>query len=610
MKWKHIWAAALALFFLFILTACGNERIFSSSPAETGESYSSNDFSSGNPATSEKFLKLQADFDSFCSDLFRTEMESSSTLDLHYTLLHPENYGINAGDVSLGTYRLSELITNHHDLHDLPKKLNDFDPGSLSADQQILYDSLSAMTDTSLMAEGLELYEQPLAPTIGIQAQLPILLSEYSFHSIQDVEDYLSLLSQLDSYYGDILFFEQQKSDAGLGLSDASIDRIIESCESYFIDPEDNFLTETFESRLKFLEHEITLTEQQKTDFRSRHLDMIKNAFLPAYRHLIDGLSSLKGRGINESGLAGFRNGKQYYEYLVRSDPGLSYHTIEDLKTALSYRMQKDLETISSFSKAAASDLTFSCTQPDQILTDLQDQMNSDFPALSDAARQYEIRYVPAQLEAALSPAFYLTAPLDDPAQNVIYINNGSTGAEDELYPTLAHEGFPGHLYQTVYFREHAKHPLSALLTCSGAAEGWATYVENLAWSYDNGVSTETSAYHAAMRSFSLCFHSLLDIGINYDGWSKDQAAAFIRTCFDADDDLVEELWQTMIDSPTNYLEYAGGYVEIMEMREEAEKALGNRFSAKGFHRFLLDLGPVPFSVIRKYFRLWLDKNA
>lgn len=164
MKWKHIWAAALALFFLFILTACGNERIFSASPAETGESYSSNDFSSGNPATSEKALKLQADFDSFCSDLFHTEMESSSTLDLHYTLLHSENYGIDAGDASLGTYRLSELITNHHDLHDLRKKLNDFDPGSLSADQQILYDSLSAMTDTSLMAEGLGALRTAVAP--------------------------------------------------------------------------------------------------------------------------------------------------------------------------------------------------------------------------------------------------------------------------------------------------------------------------------------------------------------------------------------------------------------------------------------------------------------
>ena len=221
------------------------------------------------------------------------------------------------------------------------------------------------------------------------------------------------MLSQLDSYYGDILFFEQQKSDAGLGLSDASIGRIIESCESYLIDPEDNFLTETFESRLKFLEHEITLTEQQKTDFRSRHLDMIKTRFCrlsPSDRRAF----SLKGRGINESGLARFRDGKQYYEYLVRSGPGLSYRTIEELKTALSYRMQKIWRRSPLFQSCRFRS-HFSCTQSDQILTDLQDQMNSDFPALSDAARQYEIRYVPAQLEAALSPAFYLTAPLDDP---------------------------------------------------------------------------------------------------------------------------------------------------------------------------------------------------
>ena len=366
-----------------------------------------------------------------------------------------------------------------------------------------------------------------------------------------------------------------------------------------------NFLTETFETRLNSLSTDISLSEQQKNNFRSRHLEVIKNSFLPAYRHLIDGLSGLKGRGINEGGLCGFWNGRRYYEYLLRSGPGLSYN-IEELKAALSDRMQKDLETISSLSKKADPNLSFRLTDPPAILADLQTQMSGDFPILSEASKKYEIRYVPAQLESTLSPAFYLTAPLDDPTRNVIYINNGSTSAKDELYPTLAHEGFPGHLYQTVYFREHTHNPLAALLTCSGANEGWATYVEQLSYFYDNGLSEETSAYQAAMRSFSLCFHSLLDIGINYDGWSKDRAAAFVRTCFDADDTLVEELWQTMIDNPTNYLEYAGGYVEIMEMREEAEKKLGNRFSAKEFHKFLLDLGPVPFSVTRKYFKLWL----
>lgn len=597
----------LAIFVVYTITACGKERIFSAIPKETGEFYSSGNLSSAASDGSRENLMLQADFETFCTDLFKKEMEVSGTLDLHYTLLHPENYGIDAEDASLGTYRLSELIKSNHEIHDLKEKLSEFDPHMLSDDQQILYDSLSERIETGLMAEGLELYDQPLAPTIGIQAQLPILLAEYSFHSLQDVEDYLTLLSQLDSYYGDILYFEEQKAAAGLGPSDASIERILESCQSYLIDPVNNFLTETFDTRLNSLSTDISLSEQQKNNFRSRHLEVIKNSFLPAYRHLIDGLSGLKGRGINEGGLCGFRNGRRYYEYLLRSGPGLSYN-IEELKAALSDRMQKDLETISSLSKKTGPDLSFRLTDPPAILSDLQTQMSGDFPVLSEASKKYEIRYVPAQLESTLSPAFYLTAPLDDPTKNVIYINNGSTSAKDELYPTLAHEGFPGHLYQTVYFREHTRNPLAALLTCSGANEGWATYVEQLSYFYDNGLSEENSAYQAAMRSFSLCFHSLLDIGINYDGWSKDRAAAFVRTCFDADDALVEELWQTMIDNPTNYLEYAGGYVEIMEMREEAEKKLGNRFSAKEFHKFLLDLGPVPFSVTRKYFTLWLQQ--
>lgn len=597
----------LAVFVVYTITACGKERIFSAIPKETGEFYSSGNLSSAASDGSRENLMLQADFETFCTDLFKKEMEVSGTLDLHYTLLHPENYGIDAEDATLGTYRLSERIKSNHEIHDLKEKLSEFDPHMLSDDQQILYDSLSERIETGLMAEGLELYDQPLAPTIGIQAQLPILLAEYSFHSLQDVEDYLTLLSQLDSYYGDILYFEEQKAAAGLGPSDASIERILESCQSYLIDPVNNFLTETFETRLNSLSTDISLSEQQKNNFRSRHLEVIKNSFLPAYRHLIDGLSGLKGRGINEGGLCGFRNGRRYYEYLLRSGPGLSYN-IEELKAALSDRMQKDLETISSLSKKTGPDLSFRLTDPPAILSDLQTQMSGDFPVLSEASKKYEIRYVPAQLESTLSPAFYLTAPLDDPTKNVIYINNGSTSAKDELYPTLAHEGFPGHLYQTVYFREHTRNPLAALLTCSGANEGWATYVEQLSYFYDNGLSEENSAYQAAMRSFSLCFHSLLDIGINYDGWSKDRAAAFVRTCFDADDALVEELWQTMIDNPTNYLEYAGGYVEIMEMREEAEKKLGNRFSAKEFHKFLLDLGPVPFSVTRKYFKLWLQQ--
>ncbi|MBR0306516.1 MAG: DUF885 family protein, partial [Lachnospiraceae bacterium] len=242
------------------------------------------------------------------------------------------------------------------------------------------------------------------------------------------------------------------------------------------------------------------------------------------------------------------------------------------------------------------------------ILEDLKQQMSSDFPVLSDCA--YDINYVPSHLEDCLSPAFYLTAPLDDPNQNVIYINNGYEDATSGLYTTLAHEGFPGHLYQTVYDRTNTSIPLLSLLGCSGANEGWATYVENYACTLDNGLPNGVGEYQALSRSFSLCVHGLMDIGINYDGWTKERAAKFVRTYYEIDDAAIDRLWQTMIDTPTNYLEYCGGYVEIMEMREQAEDALDTEFSPMEFHRFLLDIGPVPFSVIRKYFDAWLSTQT
>ena len=148
-----------------------------------------------------------------------------------------------------------------------------------------------------------------------------------------------------------------------------------------------------------------------------------------------------------------------------------------------------------------------------------------------------------------------------------------------------------------------------SLLSCSGANEGWATYVEHYAWTLDNGLPDGVGEYQALVQSLSLCAHGMLDIGINYDGWTKEQAAEFVRSYFRLDDTTIDQLWQTMIDTPTNSLEYCGGYLEILEMREQAEQSLGANFSPLEFHRFLLDAGPLPFSVIRKHFDLWLESQ-
>jgi len=596
----------LVLCMVLLLSGCGSgyERIHPTrNPEEIGEYY-------------DAVSIEQMTFDDFCMTVFRDELTESDTLDLHYTLAYPESYGIVHEDTSLGTCRLEDMIQNIHETKTLRKKIAEFDYSKLRTDQKVIFDTLLDTLDTALMAEGLELYDQPLAPTIGVQAQLPILLAEYAFYSEQDIEDYLSLLTQIDQYYAEILEFEQQKAAAGLGPSDETLAAIIQSCENYLITPDNNFLTETFTSRINKMETSVnspSLTKEQKLIYSTRHINAIKDHFIPAYQLLMEGLSELKGRGLNDGGLCGFKNGKSYYEYLLKSGPGLSY-SVEELKTAINSRMQKDLDAVNELYRKYPDlnnrilSAKFTLTDPSQILEDLKQQMARDFPALKDCS--YEINNVPSQLENALSPAFYLTAPLDNTDHNIIYINNRYEDASTGLYTTLAHEGFPGHLYQTVYSRTNTTTPLLPLLSCSGANEGWATYVENYACTLDNGLPDGVGEYQALTRSFSLCVHGMLDIGINYDGWTKNQAADYVKSCFAVDDETVNRLWQTMIDSPTNYLEYCGGYLEIMEMREFAELTLEEDFSLLEFHRFLLDIGPLPFSIIRKYFDSWLESQT
>ena len=629
---KHFrWRSTVVLLILTLaLTSCGYERLgINLHLAETGESY----FAEETKKSQEQLQKEQQDaFEDFCLEVFRGEMADGSTLDLHYMLLHPESYGIETGEITLGTYRLEDMIENTGLLKNIKSQLLAFDRTLLNPQQKVTYDALQEVLETRLMAEGLELYEQPLAPTIGVQAQLPILLAEYAFYSAEDVEHYLALVEDVDEYYGEILKFEQQKAAAGLGPSDASIDAIMGSCRGYLLDPgtaassdtsisdktdsapnhtaiRHHVLSETFFSRLKELETTIHISEKQKNAWISRHDQALLEHFIPAYETLIEGMSALKGRGINDGGLANFQSGTDYYEYLVACGPATSY-TVPELKEALTRRMEQDIRQISQLFiqypdlenrlKTAA----FSLTDPNEILEDLKRKMKTEFPELPSC--EYDICYVPKALEPILSPAFYLTAPLDNTDQNVIYINNSYSA--HNLYTTLAHEGFPGHLYQTVYSRTNQQDvPLLSVLSCSGANEGWATYVEYYANMYDNGLPEGVGTYYALLRSYSLCVHGLLDIGINYEGWDWETANAFVSSRFQIDEATMNELWQVMIDNPANYLCYCGGFVEIMEMRDAAELALGSGFSAMEFHKFLLDLGPVPFSVIRTHFEAWLN---
>lgn len=554
----------------------------------------------------EKKLVEQAEFDKIMDELFLDEV-GVDQINLHYMLKNPSAYGITDAKHLYAPVTTEFMEENKADRAELSAQLETFEPALLTDEQKLTLRILQSYLRTEALSDGLELYYQPLATTIGTQAQLPILLAEYTFNTREDVDHYLKLLDGIDEYYAQIMAFEKQKAEAGLMMSDTSIDHVIESCESYLLKPGDNFMISTFEERL---ENVPGLTDEEKETYRFHNNELLETSFLSAYKNMIAELENLKGTGTNEKGLCGFPDGKKYYRYLAYSLTGTSYSSIQELLEAVESNLKMSLmtttEMLQKHPELADEFETYQYrqTEPEGIMEELK-MLNKDrFPALP--ACNYKFKAVPEALELSLSPAFYLVSPIDDYKNNVIYINHNPRFDSNSLYNVIAHEGYPGHLYQNVYFRANCDSDIRKLISFQGYSEGWATYVEQLSFQLDNGLSPLMGKILAENTSASLGLHACLDIYVNYMGWGKDEVREYLKNFYSNPDQVVDSIFYAMIENPGNYLSYYVGYLEFMNMRETAEMQLGEKFDEKEFHTFLLDMGNAPFDVIQAYFTSWL----
>ena len=562
------------------------------------------------PASAENSQTL---FEELTGDIFR-ENAASSILDRHYLMAEPENFNLSKPESLYGNADLEGLQKSSDAIAGYLDRLNAIDPGSLSSEDQLDYQILKAYLETESTCQGLELYTQPLAPTIGVQAQLPILLAEYEFYREEDIDDYFSLLEGLGAYFDQILSLEQEKASQGLMMSDDAIDRVLDSCEPYLDSSENCVLAGTFSERLDRLNG---LDSAKKENYVRRHEELIRTAFVPAYEKLMEGLSGLKGSGKVQGGLCRYPDGREYYRYLVYSSTYTSCRDVTTLRKTIERRIERDFRELASIVTRrqdlldSLPDVSFAFTEPHEILRHLMEQTALSYPA--PICEDYTIRYVPKALEPVLSPAFYLTPPIDRDGSNTIYINQGSASSgQDHLFTTLAHEGYPGHLYQTTYFLSTDPSPFRHLLSFGAYTEGWATYVEMESYQMDESLDQDLARLLALNSSITLGLHAYIDIMVNDQGWDISQIHNFITSYYDdPDQEFSAALYEAMVDNPSNYLEYYVGYLEFSDMREKAEEALGEAFDLMEFHRFLLDTGPAPFSVLRKGLERWIqEQNA
>lgn len=542
-------------------------------------------------------------FKKFTEALFCQEV-ASNTVSLHYTLKEPGEYGIQDPPVTFG-YFSTDQGARKISTENTQAALERFPYRKLSRDNRLTYDVLNYYLELSKKENEYLLYEEPLGIVSGVQTQIPVLLSEYQFHSKEDVDAYLELMKTTPEYFNSLIAFEREKAEKGLFMAGYTADTVIEQCQAFLDMGNSNYLISTFVDRIQRL---TDLSEQEKSDYIQKNAYMLKTYVLPAYTQLIQAVVKLKELGKNEAGLCYLPNGKEYYELTVQALTG-SPRTVPELQKLTKKQMRDDLDAMQQAAgmtaQQAKETALMDSSDPQEILNSLGMDIEKTFPKLPETC--VEVKYVPEAMEKYLSPAFYMIPALDDTKENVIYVNKAHMGNKLTLYTTLAHEGYPGHLYQTVYYASTNPDPLRSIFNFGGYVEGWATYAEMGSYYLADSLTREQAILLQKNSSMLLALYALADMGIHYDGWNRMDTVSFFTQYGVGSAEVVNQIYDLIIGSPGNYLKYYIGYVEFLELKKKWIEKKGDDFSQKEFHKAVLDVGPAPFEIVEKY--MWQGVN-
>ncbi|MDD2971570.1 MAG: DUF885 domain-containing protein [Lachnospiraceae bacterium] len=547
----------------------------------------------------------------------------ADTLGMHYTIARPADYDI-AYTVTLPNYDSSSYVNQGMFLENQRKILTSIDPEQLTPEDALSHELLINSMNQQMAGQEFPFYSEPLSPGSGMVSQLPILLAEYYFLDKRDVEDYLALLSCIPSYFSSIEDYERTRARSGLFMPAYSSEKIIRQCSS-ILTPESirdhsHFLMTTFQDRIEKLSETAVLTSAEMEAYTSENKRILLEYVIPSYQKLSNTVKELQASSQNENGLCYYPKGREYYEYLVKQTTG-SAKTIPEIKSLLQEQLRKDYtELIRLYDSLKgcgdSSPIRFPFQDPSLMLQDLETRMKKAFPPLTattDFIPACTVKKVSPSLADYVSPAFYLTPPIDHMDENSIYINEKSILDDLELYTTLAHEGYPGHLYQTLSFQQLSfPDPVRNLLFYGGYTEGWALYTENYSYDYAKELlRANTSHYNTSTdaqidlyrcsRDLQLCMYSILDIGIHYDGLKYEEVYSMLAEFGITDEETARNIYEYIVEEPANYLKYYLGYLEILETKASYKKISGSHYSEISFHKNMLELGPMDFETLRKH---------
>lgn len=564
-------------------------------------------------------------FQEFTEQLFFDDI-TTDTISLHYTLAYPAHYSLDSYPVTLPKYDKEALKKSRCRIENSLSVLNAMDPAKLLPEERYCYALLKDFLTTQKKGFPFTYLEEYFSPSSGIVANYPILMAEYTFRSRRDVTDYLTLLKDTPNYFSSFFSFQKERVEKGYALADASLEKTLAQCDTILtkeaLENNSHFLQITFRERLAYLVAKDILSKKEARQYLKENDTLLKDVVLPAYEELKASLLSLQTASLPLQGLYRCFQGKEYYQWYVQKQLGSSL-TLSEILERLEKDYEENLMKFSMLQEKIASypnyenymDQEFPVTDSHRILTLLQEASHKDFPSLldlSDRAVTATVKSVSDCMEEYTSPAFYLLPPIDDFWKNTIYINNSSTPKGLDLFTTLAHEGYPGHLNQTVYYQLYSQKQdtplIRHILNYGGYVEGWAIYCEFYAYDYATQLYPESTRefydlWHQLLvcdKKLQLALLSILDIKLHSCDDSMETAAEILKLYGITEEETIADIRQYILEEPGNYLKYYMGYLLLTDLKEEAGNRMGSDFTDYSFHEFILQAGPSDFDNLKK----------
>lgn len=541
------------------------------------------------------------DFDAFVEALPR-ELIADSDYSLNLLYEDPKAAGFSEEVLYELPFTSIEEYTNGDDDNDLLKRLEAFSYNSLSEKQKLTYDIVrDYLTRRDLPEELVALDNNYLGSFTGFQAELPLLLNEYRINNQHDLESYFHMLDTSKETFKKYYENELERQKLGVGLTKSSLEGAIEQARNFSSD-KDCFLIDAVNEKIDAADF---LSEEEKKDAKARNAQSVET-LLEAYAQLAEDLSTIETE--RDGGLCTVPNGKDYYSYLLKADAGVDMSP-EEVSAFLSEQKEAYLqafirfigshpelaEELENFDRNNVQYCDFETAEEN--IDYLQSIIPGRFPELPNL--QYKVQKVPASMAKNFSPAAYVSAPIDAGSDVVesIYLNGDY---EQSLFSTIAHEGYPGHMYQDAYFRSLELPDIHSLMSYTGYTEGWAVYVEQQILEEIPGDSTTATFlwYNDMIMNICLC---QADIGIHWEGWSRDDLLTFLSQDFGGlTREATDEIYDLIVENPVYYQHYFLSGMLFMDMRQQAEEALGRDFDEVEYHEVVLSCGPAPLSYVQE----------